>query len=153
MGGKKPKSRKPSATRSKWQPDKITYFVDASLGSKLLPEALRNEGADVAIHNDHFSQGTPDEEWLHVVGERNWVVLTKDNRIRYRKLERDALMRAGVRCFVLTAKGLRGQEIAALFIKALPAIQRFLDKHSDSFIAKITRSSAVHLIVPEKETK
>jgi hypothetical protein len=39
-----------------------------------------------------------------------WVVLTKDSRIRYRSLERDALIRAGVRAFVLTARDMTGHD-------------------------------------------
>jgi len=47
----------------------------------------------VAIHDDHFPPDAPDTAWLQVVGERRWVVLTKDERIRRRPLERQTSSR------------------------------------------------------------
>jgi len=153
MDGQKKKFWRPSATNSKPPLEEVTFFVDASLGGKVLAEALRNASAKVEIHNDHFAQGTPDETWLREVGARSWVVLTKDDRIRYHELERLALVSAGVRSFVLTAKGLRATEYAALFVKALPAMRRLLRKHNGPFIAKVTRSAKVELILTGKKKK
>lgn len=48
------------------------------------------------MHDDHFPPGAKDEDWLAQVGERGWIVLTKDRRIRYRHVEWLALMKAGV---------------------------------------------------------
>jgi len=64
--------------------------------------------------------------WLRTVGERGWVVLTKDQRLRYRPLEIAALRASKARVFVLTAGNLRGVEIAATFLGALPQIFKFL---------------------------
>jgi hypothetical protein len=74
------------------------------------------------------------------------VVLTKDERIRYRTLERRALMAARVRSFVLTAKGLNAQEMASAFVLALPAMLKLLSREAGPFIAKISRSGKVGLI-------
>ena len=68
-----------------------------SLGRRLAAEGLR-----VVLHDDEFDQGTPDQEWLPVVGARGWVVLTKDGRLRFRPLEKEALIAANVRVFVFT---------------------------------------------------
>ena len=153
MNGRQKKSGKPFATSSKPPPEDVTFFIDASLGGKILARALRSVGAKVEVHNDYFPQGTPDTDWLHDVGTRGWIVLTKDNRIRYHELERIALLNARVRSFVLTVKGLRGPEIAELFVKALPAMRSTLKKYSGPFIAKVTRSAKVKLIVPISKSK
>jgi len=153
MDGQKKKSGRPSATSLKPPPEEITFFIDASLGGKTLAEALRNAGAKVEIHNDHFVQGTPDEDWLREAGARGWVVLTKDDRIRYHELERLALMSARVRSFVLTAKGLRATEYAALFVNALPAMRRLLNRYTGPFIAKVTRTAKVELMVAAGKKK
>jgi len=55
-----------------------------------------------------------DRVWLRTVGERGWVVLTKDQRLRYRPLEIAALRASKARVFVLIAGNLRGIEIAAV---------------------------------------
>jgi len=51
------------------------FFIDRCLGTKLA-DSLRNVGATVEIHDDHFEQDIEDEDWLREVGKRNWVVLT-----------------------------------------------------------------------------
>jgi len=122
-------------------------FLDRNLGNKIIADALRRAGADVRIHDDHFSPNARDEEWLSRGGRRQWVVLTKDTRIRYREIERGALMNAGVRAFVLTAKNLQGSEMANIFVMALPAIQRFATRHAPPFIATITRSGSISMLV------
>jgi hypothetical protein len=56
-------------------------------------------------------------------------------------------MQAGVRAFVLVAGNLSGQEMAAVFVKALPAIRRFVTNRQAPFIARVTRSGAVSMLV------
>ncbi len=70
-------------------------------------------------------------------------MLTKDQKIRFRTLERAALMNAGVAAFILTAGGLQGEEMARIFVRVLPTIQKLLAKHPRPFIARITASGAV----------
>jgi len=55
-------------------------------------------------------------------------------------------MGAGVRAFVLTAGNLQGSEMAKIFVRSLPAISKFLEKHNKPFIAKITRSGSVAML-------
>ncbi|ULA65734.1 MAG: hypothetical protein LZF86_240127 [Nitrospira sp.] len=74
-------------------------------------------------------------------------MLTKDHRIRYRNLERTALMQAGVAAFILTAGDLQGDEMARIFVDALPAISKFLRKHEKPFIAKVGRSGSVSMLL------
>jgi len=57
-------------------------FLDRSLGRRQVAEALRNAGARIEIHDDHFGPETTDEDWLREAGRRGWIVLTKDARIR-----------------------------------------------------------------------
>jgi hypothetical protein len=111
-----------------------------------VPEALRRAGETVQVHDDHFAPDAKDADWLSVVGTRGWVVLTKDERIRYRMIEQQAMMRASVAAFILTAGGVTGAEMANIFISALPKIRRFVRKYPRPFIASVTRSGTVVLI-------
>src|SRR3989442_6356427 len=138
--GSKSKKRSGASSPSKLLPEPSVFFLDRSLGKNRIAMALRQAGATVHVHDDHFPPAAKDEEWLTQAGQKGWVVLTKDHRIRYRNLERAALMKAGVGAFVLTAGDLKGDEMAQIFVKALPAIFKFLTKHRKPFIAKITRS-------------
>jgi hypothetical protein len=100
-----------------------------------VPDALRRAGAVVEAHADHFAPDAPDETWLTVVGERRWVVVTKDKAIRYRETELAALKAARVAAFVLTAKGLTGPANGEVLVKALPAVRRFLVGNRPPFVA------------------
>lgn len=146
MDGPKKKSKKPSVTNSSRPLDGVVFFIDRSLGRKAVAEALRQAGEKVEVHDDHLPQDAKDEEWLAYVGERKWVALTQDDRIRYHELEFKALLRAKVRTFVLTAKGLRGEENAAIIVSALPTMLRFLAKHPGPFVARIARNSKVEML-------
>ena len=140
--------KKRSGANSSSKPlEPLVFFLDRSLGKKKIADALRQAGERVEVHDEHFPVDARDEDWLSVVGERRWVVFTKDAKIRYRALERNALIRAGVRAFVLTTADLRGEEMGQIFIKALPTIKRFIAKHSPPFIAKVTRSGAVQMLI------
>ena len=100
----------------------------------------------VLIHDDYFSPDEQDANWLKVAGQKGWIVLTKDSRIRYRVLEKTALITSGVAAFILTSADLKGKEMAEIFVKALPAIQKVIKKYPKPFIAKITRQGKVSLI-------
>ena len=128
-------------------PEPPIFFLDRSLGKKRVATALREAGAVLHIHDDHFPPDAKDEDWLAEVGRHGWIVLTKDYRIRYRHVERLALMKAGVAAFILTSGDLQGEEMAQIFVKALPKMTRFLQKHAKPFIAKIAKDGSVSLLL------
>ncbi len=127
-------------------PESPVFFLDRSLGKIRIAAALRQAGAIVHIHDDYFPPNAKDEDWLTRVGRNGWIVLTKDHRIRYRNLERAALINAGVGAFILTAGDLQGDEMAEIFVKALLAIAKFLRKHKKPFIARVVRDGSVSLL-------
>ena len=147
MHANPPKSKKLSGANSNSKlPEPLVFFLDRSIGKLKVATALRQAGAQVAVHDDHFQPDTRDEDWLTEAGQEGWVVLTKDQRIRYRTIEREALMQAGVRAFVLTAGNIDGTEMAEIFVKALPKIRRFAAKYSPPFIATVSRSGSVSML-------
>jgi hypothetical protein len=70
-------------------------------------------------------------------------VLTKDQKLRYRPLEIAALRGSNARVFVRTAGNLRGAQIAAVFVKALPRIQYILRTRPGPFLARVSQSATV----------
>ena len=69
-------------------------------------------------------------------------MLTKDDRISKNQLERIAVARALIKMFVLN---LRGEDMAAIFVKAIVSMQEFVRKHPAPFIAKIYRDGKISL--------
>lgn len=118
----------------------LVFFIDRSLGRKQVAQALREAGATVEVHDDHFPQTTPDVEWLADVGRRGWVVLSKDERIRRNRIEREALEAARARAFFLTQQDITGQEMAELFSNALSGMTRRAVSEPAPFIFTISRS-------------
>jgi hypothetical protein len=59
-----------------------TFYVERSLGGKVVPDALVNAGLKIERHQKHFEQDAEDVEWLPFCGTNGWVVLTKDKAIR-----------------------------------------------------------------------
>ena len=101
-------------------PDEPTFCVDEALGKRVVAQALRDAGVRVELLIDHHSPGTPDAEWLADVGRRGWVVLTKDKRMRFRPAEQIAIVKHGVRAFVLTSGEMSAQDMAVAFLEAMP---------------------------------
>jgi hypothetical protein len=147
MAARAKRSKRPSAASSGSRPpEPLVFFIDRSLGTKIVAQALREIGETVEIHDDHFVPDAKDEDWLLEVGKRGWIVFTKDDRIRYRVTERTAIVTAKVRAFVLTSTQLQGTEMAAAFIEALPRIKRLVASNARPFIARVSRTGKVSLL-------
>ena len=80
---------------------------------------MRDYGATVEHAGEAFPFGTIDEEWLTACGERGWIVLTRDKRIRRRVLEREAIRRSGAAVFALTVGEATAKETADIVSKLL----------------------------------
>lgn len=117
----------------------VVFFVDRSLGGRLVVDALRSAGAHVVVHDDVFAQDTPDVDWLADAGRLDWVVLTKDSAIRRNPHEKAMYQDAGVRVFALTRKDLSGQEMAQIFVGALPGMQKRATEIAPPFLFSISR--------------
>ena len=117
----------------------FVYFTDRDLG-KSFPEILSSNGLTVERHTDHFAPDTPDEVWLATIGERGWIGLTHNRRIRYTPNERDAVMRHGVGLLVIVG-AVPFPELARSFVASLSSIEHFLRRHKPPFIAKVYRPS------------
>lgn len=69
-----------------------------------------------SVYGEQAGQRIADERWLRDIGAKGWIVLMKDDAIRRRPAERDALVEAGVRAFCLTNAQLRAAEQTERFV-------------------------------------
>ena len=127
-------------------PEPPVFFLDRNLGRNKFSNILREHGLRIEVHDDHFRPDASDPEWLSEVGARGWVVVTIDRRIRYRQLEWLAFKAGMLRAFAFSSGNLRAEEMAAIFVKALPKIMRFLDEEQAPFLATITKSGDVLML-------
>lgn len=102
------------------------YFVDEN--DLALGKALARTRDDVVFpgHPDlpEVPRQTADDEWLAVVGQRGLVVITRDQRIRYRPVEKLAWVTYQVRGFVLTGRGSQSTaQSLSVLVRHWPAIE------------------------------
>ena len=99
------------------------YFLDRSLG-KETARRLRAAGQSVHLLADHYgndAKDVADEEWIAEGCRNGWVLLTKDQRFRYRSAELAAL---DGRLFCLADGNATVDVMTATFLAAIPAIER-----------------------------
>ena len=117
-----------------------------------MPEALRAAGVEIRVHDELFPKGTEDVVWLREAGLNGWIVITRDDRIRYNQLEKQAVIAARLRFFSITSSSLTGEQAAALILSALDKMSRLCRQHSKrGFIAKISRGPDVKIIESGKK--
>ena len=119
------------------------FFTDRDLG-KQFPAILADAGLRVERHADHFAPNCPDEEWLESVGQREWVVVTHDSRIRYKPNEMAAVVRHRVALLVVVGHAPYPQ-LAKHFVATMPRIEAFVAAHARPFIAKVYRPTPAEL--------
>jgi PIN like domain len=86
-----------------------------------VPDALRAVELTVwtlaDIYGEQGAQEVADQEWIALAGERGWAYLSKDDRIRRRPAELQALIDGQVRAFCLTNGNLGFDGQAAWFVE------------------------------------
>ena len=123
----------------------LVFFTDKNLGLYIVPNALRAAGATVEIKTDHFSQDCPDHEWLKAVGDKQWIVLSKDKNLQHNLIEIIALLRSNTHSFLLTSGNFTGPEMANAFVKALPHMNRMVAKFPPPFVGIVSKSGEVRV--------
>lgn len=123
-----------------------TFFLDRALQSYELRDALVALGARVEMHRDHFNENAEDVEWLPVVSNMGWIILSKD---QFNWIERRAIIYANGRAFLLRQGSLPGSEQVAIICGALRRMLRVLRGTPAPFIARIHLTGKV-LVMPKE---
>ncbi|MCW5661662.1 MAG: hypothetical protein KIT60_28505 [Burkholderiaceae bacterium] len=119
------------------------YFTDRDLG-KQFPARLREAGLVVERHADHFAHDTPDAQWLTAVGERGWIVVTHDERIRYKANELAAVIEHRIAMLLVVGHAPHAQ-LAEHFVQTIARIDAFVATHQPPYIAKVYRPTPKEL--------
>jgi len=104
----------------------------------------------VIAHDDVFDQDTDDDVWLAEAGRCGWIVLTRDDRIRYRPAEQQAILDAGIVCFCLhPSKGMTGEDMAGVFAAVLPRMLAIaLRRRGTGCIIGVSRTGRLRQLYP-----
>lgn len=98
------------------KPAEIRFYVDADLlGLAKVLGSLRSDvtypgDAGAVIHKHHrpacpiVDPAMPDTEWLPLVAEHGWLVISRDHNIRENPAERRAVLESGAKMVALAGK-------------------------------------------------
>lgn len=111
-------------------PGDVKLFIDRDLWSRALDTTLREAGIPFVAHRDLFDDDVPDAEWLARIAPLRLVVVTRDQRIRYRPNEVSAVRRGRVHLFALSSGNLGAAESGRLRVAAWPRIEAAVRDHA-----------------------
>lgn len=115
-------------------------FIDRSI-PKGVADALKAVRDDVRWLEDEFRHDTKETVWLHEIGKRGWLVVSRDKKIRTRPGERRALLDAGVGCFILAQKQILTRwDYLRLLAVTLDEMQRVFASTPKPFIYTVGRT-------------
>jgi hypothetical protein len=105
---------------------KAVFYLDESIHSRVLLSAMQAAGANVRRVGIDVPHGSDDDVWLELVGRSKCIALMRDQRVRRRKLEIEALKAHRVGAFAFTG----GQETAQRTAQTIcPLLIKFANMH------------------------
>lgn len=118
----------------------MVFYLDRNLGRATIADILRAAGFEVEVHDDHLPQDAPDEDWIQLVAQNQWIGVTKDKNIRYRRSEIAAIKHYQAKVIVVRMKDLTGEQMGQLIAKNGQKILEFISRHSAPVIAGVDRN-------------
>src|SRR6266567_7194698 len=116
----------------------LTFFVDRSLGSRIVPDVLRSAGWTLETMDERYgvniSPFIKDVQWIEDAANREDVILCKDLRIAHNPLEAAAVYRTSARAFGLSRRDVDGPTMAAYFLECQQRIFRMADHAEGPYV-------------------
>lgn len=120
-----------------------TLFIDRCAWSGKLGAALEAANIPFVAHHQRFAPDAPDEDWLRAASSEGWLIVTRDQRIRYRPNELRAVMDAKLHMFVFSQGGLSAAETASILCATYPRMCSLAAQHRPPAFFSLTKSREV----------
>lgn len=114
----------------------MRFFIDNNLSSRLA-NGMKAFGENVDHLTDHFPDDTPDTEWLKYIGDNGYILITRDDRIRRKPAELDALRTFGVGSFFMGGKNRTRCQLIQQLVRNWPRIKEYARKTHIPFAYRI----------------
>jgi len=99
--------------------------------------------SEVYPHNAH--KFIPDPEWIKLCGQNNWVIVSGDKRLETVPENRQAIIEARVKVFLLTDSNSFPEVWAAAVIIGRYKMQEIIDANPGPFFVNVTKRSDKHI--------
>ena len=127
----------------------LTLYFDRCVG-KRVPEALSKLTCPFNVRwhqGERFPQGMSDDDWLHLIGTKGWIVISHDSKWHTEAAAIEAINQHKVKCFYLY--GAQSQ----MFFKVKALAQNWekitakIKGEKGPFIYRISRSNRLSRIL------
>lgn len=116
----------------------MILFFDRDTGIRL-PKALRMLKLSVCYHQEHFAKNEPDDKWMPVVAQNQWILLGHDSKHHLRPNELYAVKQYKLGCFYLWGGNASRWEKMRCFARAYDRIMRAIEITKRPFIYRVDK--------------
>jgi len=125
----------------------MKFFFDNNLSVHLV-KGLKGFGENVMHLQDKFEEDEADEGWLTDIGQKGLFLITRDDRVRFRPAELEALKRHRVGAFFLGGKNLTRCQLIQQIVRNWPAIKEYARKTTRPFAFRVRPSGGKLVKIP-----
>jgi hypothetical protein len=117
----------------------MRFFIDNNL-SEHLAAGMAGLREDVVHLKGFFEEDEDDDVWLADIGERGWFLITRDERVRHRPIELEAIREHGVGAFFLGGKNRSRCELIQQLVRHWPRLKDLANRTKRPFAFRIPPS-------------
>jgi hypothetical protein len=123
----------------------LTFYFDRCLGTRF-PEAIRKTKPPFGVEFQHdrkstykFRQDMPDDEWLTIAGQKDWIVFSHDRKFHSEASECTAIQQNSIGCFYLWGNNASSWEKLCSFARAYDKIVNAIEQTPRPFVYEVTK--------------
>ena len=128
-------------------------FLDRT-SSKRFVAILRQAGFDFQtiyeVYPNNAHESVSDPEWIKKCGENNWIIVTGDKKIETNVLNRQAVIDAKAKVFLLNDSNSKPEVWAAAILLGQYKMQDIIDATQGPFFATVGRRCDTHIQRPRR---
>ena len=125
----------------------MTFFIDNNLSAQLA-QGMAAFGEPVVHLKELFDPDAEDEVWLEHIGRTGMILVTRDERIRFRPNELGALKDNNVGAFFLGGKNRSRCELVQQLVRNWPRMKSLSAKTRRPFAFRIPPSGSKFVPLP-----
>ena len=114
----------------------MRFFVDNNLSPKLA-HGMAAFGEDVTHLQDHYPTNAADADWLPRIGRDEWILLTRDDRVRFKPAELTAFKQYHVGAFFLGGKDRSRCDLIQQVVRNWPRMKELAAKTVKPFAFRV----------------